>query len=48
MKSTKGKMNMHFETIANNQSCNAVLRAKIARHAGTRRIWSKKALAAIT
>ena len=31
---------MHFETIANNQSCNAVLRARIARHAGTRRIFS--------
>jgi hypothetical protein len=40
MESTKGKMNMHFETIANNQSCNAVLRVKIARHAGTRRIFS--------
>ena len=37
MESTKGNMNMHFETIANNQSCNAVLKAKIARHAGTRR-----------
>jgi hypothetical protein len=30
MESTKSKMNMHFETIANNQSCNAVLRARIA------------------
>jgi predicted small metal-binding protein len=28
MESTKGKMNMHFETIANNQSCNEILRAK--------------------
>jgi len=28
MESTKGKMNMHFETIANNQSCNTVLRAR--------------------
>jgi hypothetical protein len=40
MESTKGKMNMDFEAIANNQSCNAALRAKIARHAGTRRIFS--------
>jgi hypothetical protein len=31
-------MNMHFETIANDQTCNADLRARIARHAGTRRI----------
>jgi hypothetical protein len=31
MESTNGKMNMHFETIANNQSCNAVLRARISR-----------------
>ena len=26
MESTKGKMNMHFETIANDQTCNADLR----------------------
>jgi hypothetical protein len=38
MVSIEGKMNMHFEAIANNQSCNAVLRARITRHAGTRRI----------
>ena len=30
MESTKGKMNMQFETIANDQSCNAVFRARIS------------------
>ena len=41
MESTKGKMNMHFETIANNQSCNEILREKKnTRHSGTRRIFS--------
>jgi hypothetical protein len=30
MESTKGKMDMHFETIANDQTCNADLRARIA------------------
>jgi hypothetical protein len=30
MKSTKGKMNVLFETIANDQTFNADLRAKIA------------------
>jgi hypothetical protein len=28
MESTKGKMNMHFEAIANDQTCNADLRMK--------------------
>jgi hypothetical protein len=30
MESTKGKMNMHFETIANDQTCNAGLRMPTA------------------